>query len=216
MSGPKEGIYLDAALAVVEQQVDERIDRIVDRRRRMTRLTIGVLLSTTLAGGALTAAALTYFPQEVLPAAEPLVAVELHCVEGGDATAPAYFTARFRVTEAGASRTDPADVCSAARSTLTESTELANANPAALLRIATRVVASAEAEPEEGAAAAAPEVSEASFGALQLTGSIELGVCERASDGRLVVLTLPRDDAPASWSAQCREAEGYRLAGSGR
>ena len=62
MTGPKAGIHLDAAMAVVEQEVNERIDRIQDRRRRLSRVVVGALLVGTVAGGAATAAALTAAP----------------------------------------------------------------------------------------------------------------------------------------------------------
>lgn len=213
MSGPKAGIHLDAAMAVVEQEVNERIDRIQDRRRRLARVVVGALLVGTVAGGAATAAALTAAPPETTSVvAEPLV-VELHCVDGADARASAYFTVRYQIAEEDAPAVAATGVCAAARAALGDSIELAEAEPTELLDIASLIV--------DAAIPAGPEVDytvdEASFGPVALPATeVAYGVCERESDGRIAVISLPAVSAPetpAGWASRCMLTDGYRLAG---
>ena len=213
MSGPKAGTHLDAAMAVVEQEVNERIDRIQDRRRRLSRAVVGVLLVGTITGGAATAAALTALSPEPAPVAEPL-AVELHCVDGADASAAAYFTVRYRVPVDDASAIDEVGVCSAARNALSDSLEISESEPAELLEVAVLIVQAAVPDGRT------PEVTveEASFGppVTLSVGAVAHGSCERESDGRIVVLALPTEVAPhtpAGWASRCMLTDGYRLAG---
>lgn len=134
-TGPKEGIYLDATLGAVGERVDERIDRMVAKRRLRTRTLVAVLSITTVVGGAATAAALTFAsaPEQSAP---PPVEREVSCVDGADPDAEAFFTARLLVAEKDAARLDSAALCDAAGAMLDARPELADANPAQLLTIA--------------------------------------------------------------------------------
>jgi hypothetical protein len=213
VSGPKAGVYLDAAMAVVEQEVNERIDRIQDRRRRLSRMVVGALLVGTVAGGAATAAALTAAPPKTTSAVSERVVVELHCIDGADAGGTAYFTVRYRVAAPDASSIAATGVCSAAHAALTDSIELARAEPAELLEIASLIVGAAAASGQE----VDYTVDEASFGSAALPATaVSYGACERESDGRIAVLTLPVDSAPqtpAGWASRCMMTDGYGLAG---
>lgn len=213
MSGPKTGIHLDAAMAVIEQEVNERIDRIQDRRRRLSRAVVGVLLVGTVAGGAATAAALTGAPPQTPPVVAAPLVVELHCVEGADPRASAYFTLRYRVAEEDAPAIVASGVCAAARAALSDSIEVAEADPAELLAIASLIVDTAIPAGVD----VDYTVDEASFGpTVPPAISVAYGICERESDGRIAVLSLPAESAPdtaAGWASRCMLTDGYRLAG---
>ena len=211
MTGPKVGTHLDAAMAVVEQEVNERIDRIQDRRRRISRFVVGTLLVGTVAGGAAAAAALTSAPPDCTPVVVAPLVFELHCVEGVDASASAYFTVRYQVAPDDSVAISQSGVCSAARAALSDSIELAGSEPAELLEVAALII-------DAAADGAEFTVDEASFGVIALSASADVayGVCERESDGRVVVLALPTATAPgtpAGWASRCMQTDGYGPAG---
>lgn len=216
MTGPKIGTHLDAALAVVEQEVNERIDRIQDRRRRISRFVVGTLLVGTVAGGAAAAAALTAAPPDTTPVVVAPLVVELHCVDGVDASASAYFTVRYAVAPDDETAITPGGVCSEARAALKDSIDLAESEPTELLEVASLIVdAAVDAVDAEGAEFT---VDEASFGVTSLSATVDVayGACERESDGRIVVLAIPTDSAPqtpAGWASRCALTDGYHLAG---
>lgn len=137
-SGPKEGIYLDAALAAVGERVDEQIDRIAARRRRRSRALVASLAATTLLGGAVTAAALTFAPE---PPAAPVY--ELHsvrCVEGADDAAGAFYAVRFEIDAALQDRVNPEALCRAAWDRLAAAPRLVDAGPAQLLALGRELI----------------------------------------------------------------------------
>ena len=212
--GPREGIYLDAALAIVEQQVNERIDVLAQRHRTTSRALIVGLLVTTLGGGVATAAALTISPEP--PAAPTMMesSLELHCVDGPSTTAPALFTARFSLRTAAGSSIALAAICAAARSAVVADAapSLQDASPDDLLAVATDIIATSTAQKSIQWV----DVAEASFGSVQpsATAPTSFTTCERSSDGRLVVLmTLPGADAntTTAQTARCLANDGYRL-----
>jgi hypothetical protein len=213
MTGPREGIYLAAALAVVEQQVNERLDGVVARRRRATRALLVGLLVTTLAGGAATAAALTVIPEPTTPTVMIESSLELHCIDGDSTAAPALFTARISVrTEAG-SPLDLAGICSTARAALVadHADALQTATPDDLLDAASAIVTTST----EKSSSELVDVVEASFGSAQPTaGPTDVATCERSRDGRLVVLMTVHNtiaNTLAAQSARCLANDGYEL-----
>lgn len=157
-TGPKEGIYLDAALGAVGERVDERIDRMVATRRLRTRILVAVLSITTVVGGAATAAALTFATAPGEPTTRMVERV-VSCVEGEDPDAEAFFAARLLVAETDAARLDSAALCDAAGAMLAARPELADANPAQLLAIAADLARSTAEQLEiDGEPQPAPEV----------------------------------------------------------
>lgn len=154
-TGPKEGVYLDAALGAVGERIDERIDRMVAKRRMRTRALVAVLSITTVVGGAATAAALTFATAPDQSTAPP-VEREVSCVDGADPDAEAFFTARLLVAETDVARLDSTALCDAAGAMLAARPELADANPAQLLAIAadlarsTAVPLEIDGEPQPG------------------------------------------------------------------
>lgn len=155
--GPAEGRHLEAKLAIIAQQVDERIDAIEGRRRRGARAGAAALVLLALGGGAATAAALSYPPPATVVVEVPVAVESLRCAEGADADAPAYFTARYSFP-AGAS--DPVDRTSACGAARTVAADLdPDATPEQLLELAAQVLA-------ESADGAELRVLHATFGAL--------------------------------------------------
>lgn len=211
-AGPREGIYLDAALSVVEQQVNERIDRVSHRRRITTRALITGLLITTLGGGVATAAALTIVPADSQPTTV-VSSIELHCAEGASTRTPALFTARFSVQGSPESAIDFAAVCSDAREAVLNdnSGALQDATPDNLLAIAEAVIESSTESNSRGLV----DVAEASFGpARGAAGPTDFTTCERSRDGRLTVLITPRESGSNTVAAQatrCLANDGYVL-----
>lgn len=155
MSAPKEGIYLDAALAVIGEQLEERIDELSRRRRTRRRFGIAALSVFALASGSVAAVALSSAREAEAPAAVVLsVDQTVHCIEGDSAARDAYFTVRYRAAdEADASR-----LCARAWSALgSEDAAIRSATPEELLSIAAGYV-------RESGAGTAVEVSDAAFG----------------------------------------------------
>ena len=97
MNGPAEGRHLEAKLAIIGQQVEERIDDLQGRRRRALRIGVALLATVALGGTAVTAAALSYTPPATVVVEVPVVIENLRCVDGSDADAPAYFTVRYSI-----------------------------------------------------------------------------------------------------------------------
>jgi hypothetical protein len=137
--GPAEGVYLDAKLAVIAQQVDERIDGLQGRRRRGVRLGVAALAVLAVGGTAATAAALSYSPPATVVVEVPIAVESLHCIEGVDAAAAAYFTVRYALGPDEADPVDPVAACTAARSVEVDS----DATPAQLLAMASLLLADA-------------------------------------------------------------------------
>lgn len=106
-TGPVEGAHLEAKLAIIGQQVEERIDDLQGRRRRGLRVGIGVLAALALGGGAATAAALSYTPPATVVVEVPVTVENLRCVDGGTA----YFTARYAVPAGAPDPVDPDAAC---------------------------------------------------------------------------------------------------------
>lgn len=211
-NGPRDGIYLDAALAVAAQEVEERIDRIEARRRRRARLGVAVLSLSTLAGGSIAAAALVTAPPATVVIEVPIELRDLQCVEGADPTAAAYLTLRYAIPAGAPDPLDAAEVCRSARALLIgdPAAVLSNA-PEELLRRATELLAAGlVAEPDETRPAApAPTVHRASFLPLRegAAGATTETVCLRGADDRRVVVVVPR--GPDSGERAC-DVEGYR------
>ncbi|PRY68132.1 hypothetical protein B0I08_105297 [Glaciihabitans tibetensis] len=218
MPGPREGIYLDSALAIVEQQVNERIDAVTHRRRTASRALIVGLLVTTLGGGVATAAALTITPAPAAPSMMVESSLELHCVDGPATIVPAVFTARLSVRAKAGSELDLAAVCAGARVAVASDSAgtLQDSTPDELLRVATDIVTASATQSSNQSSNQSADVAEASFGPLQPSAPTptRFTTCERASDGRVVVLMTAGDagaDSVADESARCLANDGYRL-----
>ncbi|QAY74525.1 hypothetical protein ET445_15510 [Agromyces protaetiae] len=195
---PREGVYLDATLAVIGEQLEERIDELSRRRRIGARVGVAALSVFAVTSGSLAAAVALSAVPEADPASAALSAVhELRCVEGTDAGGDAYFTLRYLTAE-GAPAADDARVCASAWSALeADEAALVAATPARLIQIAEGFVAAAlpEAEMEaegEAAASAAPvvEVTDASFGRRSNGGTMPpMIACDAGATS--VVLAVP-------------------------
>lgn len=97
--GPKEGIYLDAALAVIGEQVDERIDEISRRRRRRGKVALAVLALATVLSGSAAAYAVTVVAAHARVTEQHAVAIvagEARCADAGQSDA--FFTAHYRAS----------------------------------------------------------------------------------------------------------------------
>lgn len=201
MTGPKEGIYLDAALAVIGEQVEERIDELSRRRRTRRRFGIAALSVFALASGSVAAVALSTEREAEQPVAAALSAEHtVQCVEGESAVRDAYFTVRFRT--AGEARVDRLHLCGQAWSALASgSAELRAATPEELIGIAADYVSAAA--PDAGAAVS---VSDAAFGRLGAAGEAPVMIaCERA-DSTLVLSPSVVPSAPADRVLFCAQA----------
>ncbi|MFT4051478.1 MAG: hypothetical protein QM677_04415 [Microbacterium sp.] len=186
---PKEGIYLDAALAVIGEQVAERIDEHERRRRRWVRAGVGALALAALAGGSATAIALSATLGDTGSAdaaSAHTVAAQVRCVEGGDPTATAYFAARYRIAEQAA--IDPVASCRAAAQLIAGDATLAALAPEELVATADELLARVNG-------ADAVTVSSAAFGTLAGPLASELAVC--TSGEVSVVLSGTAQDDPA-------------------
>lgn len=193
---PKEGIYLDAALAVIGEQVDERIDQLARRRVRRTRALIASLAVATVASGSVAAVALTSLAENdpVTAAESRSVAAEVRCVDGppGD-TLAAYFTARYRTPETV--EVDSVAVCEAARVAVEDDETLLDAAPSQLVTAARELIMGAAEAPTAGEASrgAAPtvRVDAASFGPLSTSGAVDTIVCDEGLTS--VVVSVPEN-----------------------
>lgn len=154
---PAEGSYLDAKLAVIAQQIDERIDGIQGRRRRRVRFGVAALAVLAVGGTAATAAALSYSPPATVVVEVPTVVESLHCIEGVDASAPAYFTVRYSLEADEPDPVDAVEACTAARSVDIDS----DATPEQLLRVAAQLLADSSSVGGEE-----PTVRHATFGSI--------------------------------------------------
>ncbi|MGM7699649.1 hypothetical protein [Microbacterium sp. A84] len=197
---PKEGIYLDAALGVIGEQVAERIDEIDRRRRRRTRVGVSVLAAVTVLSGSLAAAAMTgAFESPESEAdrgpgsmSEP---AHLRCVEDADAGPTAFFTANYRLA-AGATL-DVAMVCEQARTMIAADDEiLADSSPEELVAFAERMLLTRLDDD-------AVRVSEASFGTVSAMPLPDVRTC--VSESRAVVVFVATGDA-----SQATCAEGWQ------
>lgn len=153
---PKEGIYLDAALAVVGEQLDERIDELSRRRRLRTRVGVAALAVFAVASGGVAAVALSGLaPAPASPAALS-AEHEVRCVEGADSD-DAYFTVRYRTAE-GEADADAVRLCAQARSAIAGGfEEFRAASPKELRAIAEGFIADALPHAEGGFAAGTDE-----------------------------------------------------------
>jgi hypothetical protein len=189
---PAQGVYLDAKLAVIAQQVDERIDGLQGRRRRGVRLGVAALAVLAVGGTAATAAALSYSPPATVVVEVPIAVESLHCIEGVDASAAAYFTVRYVL---GADEPDPVDpvaACTAARSVGVDS----DATPEELLALASQLLA--EASPAGGENLTVRHATFSRVGAA--SGELASTTCGDESD--VTVFLHPAGDA-----ADCAGAE---------
>lgn len=172
---PKEGVYLDAALGVIGEQVEERIDEIVRRRRVRARVGVVALGALTLASGSVAAVAVTASLQSSRPAPEATASAstaQVRCIDGEDLTATPFFTVTFRIP-AGAG-VDEERLCVEARQQLaTDAAALGRATPEEL-------VASAEERLLDVSDTDEIAVEEASYGVLpnaRDTGGDGAAVC---------------------------------------
>jgi hypothetical protein len=108
---PKQGIYRDATLGVIENRVMTAIDTTTSKRRRNRWLGVGALALLAL-GGTSAASALGFRLEEATSVAgEPGEAWQVMCVDGDGA----YYGVRFRVAEAAdAHAIDVEQLCSTA------------------------------------------------------------------------------------------------------
>lgn len=193
-TGPKDGIYLDAALAVIGQQIDERIDALSRRRRVRARVGIAALSIAALASVSAAAYAFSTVAAQssaVAMSPSPTVAGEVRCIDGVDAAAAAYFTASYRVGEK--ERVDDVALCVRAHDAIAaaplqyEQLTPAQAVAAAVTLIGTDTVA----------------VDRASFGTAVAAGAWH-GICQ---DGEArIVLSSGVQLSPTEWSARCASA----------
>jgi len=216
--GPREGIYLDAALAVIGEQVDERIDELSHRRRTRRRFGIAALSVFAVASGSVAAVALsTSGVGDRTPAAVVLtIEHELRCVEGESALRDAYFTLRYRTGEESVA--DPRRLCALAWSALqTDATRLQSATPDELIATAEGMVEESlgrvsrddlETPPsaELDAAAPAVSVSEASFGRLSGAAAQPVMIACEGGDPTVVLAVAAAPRRPAEEILLCARA----------
>lgn len=201
MTGPKEGIYLDAALAVIGEQLEERIDELSRRRRTRRRFGIAALSVFALASGSVAAVALSTARDAEQPVAVVMSAEHVvQCVEGESAVRDAYFTIRYRAAEGAG--VDQLHLCGQAWSALaSDSTVLRAATPEELIGIAAGYVSAAA--PDAGTAVS---VSDAAFGRLTAGGEAPAMIpCERG-DSTLVLTPSVVPSAPADRVLFCAQA----------
>jgi len=205
---PKEGVYLDAALAVIGEQVDERIDELSRRRHRRRAWGVAGLVSATVLSGSVAAYALTAAGTgDEAPA--PVIALTAHsvaCVDGTDPDAAAYFTARYRA--AAGVEVSPTAICTAARTVA--DADVRALSPDAARALAGRLIAGAGDE----LGTADVRVDAASFAVASSQTVASMGVCAR-DDGSLIVLTSGATADRGTWAMRCVRA-GLQLAGAGR
>jgi hypothetical protein len=205
---PHQGIYLDAALAAIGERVEERIDRLVARRRGRVRALVATLAVATVAGGAATAAALTWGP-DVAPDAGEAVQRQLACVPDDEPDAAALFTARFRIAVDDSDRWDPAALCEAAAARLAAQPSLTSASPSRLLATAVEmyrstspaaVIDGESAPPPRVEARAATFLVETQLGA---DASEAWALCGSAGDVTVLMVSPSASARPASVPTGC-------------
>ncbi len=201
---PKEGIYLDATLAVIGEQLDARIDELTRRRRTRSRFGVAALAVVALASGSVAAVAITTAGPDAAPAAAAHTEVaDLHCIDGLDPARAAYFTVRYRV--APEMVVEDAATCAAAREAIAADGSLTEASPAELVGLADRLLEGNATRPEAENAPApdAVSVEEASAGPLALvTGPLAPIVCT-ADAGTVVYLGAASDVAGKDRALLC-------------
>ncbi|MFE6736877.1 hypothetical protein [Microbacterium sp. NPDC057650] len=191
---PKEGVYLDAALAVIGEHVEERIDELGRRRHRRARAGVAALIAATLLSGSAAAVAIVQSQraETAAPVAGESVSRQLSCVEGADAGDPAYFTVSYRIDEE--SSVDAMAVCAAARATLSsDAARIAQASPAELVAIATNLLKADAGDPLR--------VERATFGSISAIPAAPENIC---GDGdATVVLVAPTEAGSTGPIAVC-------------
>lgn len=203
MTGPKEGIYLDAALAVIGEQLEERIDELSRRRRTRKRLGVAALSVFALASGSVAAVALSSAvgPEEQVAVTAMAPEHTVQCIEGDSARQDAYFTVRYRV-EQGVT-VDAGELCARAWTALaSDADEVREATPEELMRVAAGYVSG------EATDAAATVVSDASFGRLAaqaVTSPPSMLACPR-EDETLVLAPPVLPTASADRLRLCAQA----------
>lgn len=205
MTQPKEGIYLDAALAVIGEQIDERIDEVSRRRRTRRRFGVAALSIFALASGSVAAFALSATGErEEAPAVVMSAEHVVQCVEGEFAVRDAYFTVRYRTTEGAG--VDQPRLCARAWSALaSDSSTLLAATPQDLIAIVEDYLSEA-ITPEGADVDTTVEVSEASFGRLATAGTPPAMVaCERGTT-TLVVSPVTIPTTPSQRALLCARA----------
>ncbi|WP_217181934.1 hypothetical protein [Streptomyces sp. AC495_CC817] len=172
---PKEGVYLDAALGVIGEQVEERIDELIRRRRVRSRVAIAALGVMTLASGTVAAAAVTTALQASTQARDtaPLAPTsQVRCIEGADTETQPFFTVTYRIPDDA--RIDETALCLGARQQLlTDADHLALSTPQQL-------ASAAEALIVDVADTADVVVDEASYGVLPpnpASDAARIGLC---------------------------------------
>lgn len=203
MTGPKEGIYLDATLAVIGEQLDERIDELSRRRRTRRRFGVAALSVFALASGSIAAVALSATGEgEEPPAVVMSTEHVVQCVEGEFAARDAYFTVRYRTT-AGAGVDQPRLCAQAWADLASDSSALLAATPEGLITIVEGYLSEA-IDLEE--ADVAVEVSEASFGRLAAASTPPAMVaCERGAT-TLVLSPVILPTTPSERALLCARA----------
>lgn len=175
---PKEGIYLDAALAVVGEQIAERIDDVERRRRTRRGIGTAMLALAVVASGSVAAVALATRDAEEIPAKiayeEPAF---VRCVEAPDAADAAYFTVRYRVSTGV--RVDGVGLCRKAWETVSMGGEgLQEKTPEELSQLAEGLVLG-ESDAAHGASVLVTEVA---FGRVSGGSPPALRPCEEEID----------------------------------
>lgn len=187
---PKEGIYLDAALGVIGEQVEERIDEIVRRRRIRARLGMAALGVLTVTSGSVAAVALTSTLATTAPTAAETSAphtAQVRCIVGDDIEATPFFTVTYRA-HADAAVDEEALCLGARRQLTTEAAALARATPEEL-------IAAAEVLLLEVSDAADAVVEEASYGVPPTVGGADrtgTGVCVDGSTTTILLGAVER------------------------
>jgi hypothetical protein len=197
--GPREGVYLDATLAVIAQQVEERVDRIQHRRRRRLRLGIAALALTTLGAGAATAAALTSPPPATVVVEVPVQIARLQCVEGIDPNAAAYFAVRYAVPAVSGDTIDALAACLDAHAAL-ESWE--HLSPEETLARAGQLLRS------DSESAGEPVVQHVSTGPVLLTADVLTAAECDDDEGTRVVVVVPDGLAESACRGIDEDADG--------
>ncbi|MEZ3159343.1 hypothetical protein AB1K54_02220 [Microbacterium sp. BWT-B31] len=205
---PKEGIYLDAALAVVGEQLDERIDELSRRRRMGARAGIAALSVLAVASGSV-AAAVALSAAPATPAQQAALTAEhvLRCVEDDGTGRDAYFTLRYR-TGVGDASADEVRVCASAWSALErDQAMLVAATPDRLVQIAEGFVAAAlVVDDESGNPAPQVAVTDASFGRLSGSGGMPIMLACAGEAASVVVAVRDRDLTSAEQALACERA----------
>ena len=207
-NGPKEGIYLDATLAVIGQQLDERIDELSRRRRIRLRAVFAAVSLFAVASGSVAAyAATTVSHSETQPVRVASAIADVRCVDALDGNGPAYFAVHYRADVSPTA--DPAAICASAGAALAADPSTYRAmSPDAAIAAATTLVADA------GAMHAT--VQRATFGVRPASLGSALAVCAKSggtAGTTNVVLTGPVRAAASVWQQRCALLGSHYLGG---